>query len=449
MNRVNGKLLLLIAACALLSCEQSELTQVTTEIVQKEANSVLQVRTRTSTTADELNVSYPVNVYVFSGTKCVSLQTIADETQTLNISLTEGSYDVYAIGGATSENYVLPSETEATPAMSVTLREGKSHTDLMATKSHVQLVDGGTNVLTLSMERKVMRLQRVVLQSIPSAATAVSVTLSPLWQNLEGVTYKDDSGTETIALEKQEDGRTWSFTGLRYLLPPSANSATITVNIVKPTGTTSYTYNTSEQFVAGDVINIEGKYTEAIGVTLTGTIIGAKWNEEKTISFDFNEQGTQPSGDNAEKNTPSAPTDYVLVDNIPSAGSTYQGCYVLSVSENEGISEVLLLSSKQKATIYEDKADEATALSAIEAAMPDCAVSGIEGWRLMNGEEIELVRKNRSKISNLNTDAKYLYVNSDGKLRISKLSATQVTEGFSFASTDILRPVAIVNMKKK
>ena len=262
MNRVNGKLLLLIAACALLSCEQSELTQDTTEIVQKEANSVLQVRTRTSTTADEMTVSYPVNVYVFNGAKCVSLQTIADETQTLNISLTEGSYDVYAIGGATSENYVLPSETEATPAMSVTLREGKSHTDLMATKSHVQLVDGGTNVLTLSMERKVMRLQRVVLQSIPSAATAVSVTLSPLWQNLEGVTYKDDSGAETIALTKQEDGRTWSFTGLRYLLPPSANSATITVNIVKPTGTTSYTYNTSEQFVAGDVINIEGGVME-------------------------------------------------------------------------------------------------------------------------------------------------------------------------------------------
>lgn len=449
MNRVNGKLLLLIAACALLSCEQSELTQDTTEIVQKEANSVLQVRTRTSTTADEMTVSYPVNVYVFSGTKCVSLQTIADETQTLNISLTEGSYDVYAIGGATSENYVLPSETEATPAMSVTLREGKSHTDLMATKSHVQLVDGGTNVLTLSMERKVMRLQRVVLQSIPSAATAVSVTLSPLWQNLEGVTYKDDSGTETIALEKQEDGRTWSFTGLRYLLPPSANSATITVNIVKPTGTTSYTYNTSEQFVAGDVINIEGKYTEAIGVTLTGTIIGAKWNEEKTISFDFNEQGTQPSGDNAEKNTPSAPTDYVSVDNIPEAGSTYQGCYVLSVSENEGISEVLLLSSKQKATIYENGVNEATALSAIEDAMPECAVSGIEGWRLMNDEEIELVRQNRNKISELDKDARYLYINSDGLLRVGKFSVGQISEGFSFNSTDILRPVAIVNMKKK
>ena len=88
-------------------------------------------------------------------------------------------------------------------------------------------------------------------------------------------------------------------------------------------------------------------------------------------------------------------------------------------------------------------------MSAIEAAMPECAVSGIEGWRLMNGEEIELVRKNRSKISNLDTDAKYLYVNSDGKLRISKLSATQVSSGWSFKSTDILRPVAIVNMKKK
>lgn len=449
MNRVNGKLLLLIASCTMLSCEQSELTQDTAAIIQKEANSLLQVRTRTSTTADEVTVSYPVNVYVFSGEKCVSLQTITDETQTLSISLTEGSYDVYAIGGATLENYILPSETNATSAMSITLREGKSHADLMAAKSHVVLVDGGTNVLTLSMERKVMRLQSVVLQSIPSAATAVSVTLSPLWKNLEGISYKDELGTETIALTKQEDGRTWSFSGSHYLLPPSANSATITVNIIKPTGTTSYTYNTSEPFVAGDVINIEGKYTEAIGVTLTGTITGAKWNEEKTISFDFNEQGTQPSGDNAEKNMPSTPTDYVSVDNIPEAGSTYQGCYVLSVSENEGISEVLLLSSKQKATIYENGVNEATALSAIENAMPECAVSGIEGWRLMNDEEIELVRQNKNKISKLDTDAKYLFINSDGKLRVGQFSVGQVSPGWSFKSTDILRPVAIVKMKKK
>lgn len=449
MYRVNGKLLLLTAMCAMFSCEQSELTQDTTQIIQKEANSMLQVRTRLTPTDQEASISYPVNVYVFSGEKCVSLQTITDEMQTLNISLTEGSYDVYAIGGATAENYLFPLEADATSAMSITLREGKSHADLMAAKSHVVLVDGGTNVLTLSLERKVMRLQSVVLQSIPSAATEVSVTLSPLWKKLEGVSYRDDSGAETIALTKQEDGRTWSFTGLRYLLPPSANSATITVNIVKPTGTTSYTYNTSEQLVAGDVINIEGKYTEAIGVTLTGTITGATWNEEKTISFDFNEDGTQPSGDNVEKNAPSAPTDYVLVDNIPAVGSTYQGCYVLSVSENEGISEVLLLSSKQKTTIYEDGVNETTALSAIEAAMPECSVSGIEGWRLMNAEEIELVFQNRSKISQLNADAKYLFVNSDGLLRTGKFSYGQVSSGFSFKSTDILRPVAIVKMKKQ
>ena len=36
-------------------------------------------------------------------------------------------------------------------------------------------------------------------------------------------------------------------------------------------------------------INIDGTYTEAVGVNLTGTITGATWLGERTISFEFDE----------------------------------------------------------------------------------------------------------------------------------------------------------------
>ncbi|MDE5740586.1 MAG: FimB/Mfa2 family fimbrial subunit [Bacteroidaceae bacterium] len=449
MKNVLGKLLLsLVVACGILACEKSELGQESTEVIQKEANSTLQVRTRATPVGGETTVSYPVNVYVFSGDKCVALQTISDETQMLNISLTEGSYAVYAIGGATPANYILPSKENATSAMAIALQEGKGHADLMVAKSDVVLADREMNVLTLSMQRKVMLLQSVVLKNIPSVTTAVSVTLSPLWKKLEGVSYKEESGTETMALTKQADGRTWSLSESCYLLPPSDNSTAIMVNVVTPTGSTSYTYNILEQLEAGDIINIQGKYTEAVGVTLTGMIDGAAWNMEKTISFDFNEQGTQTS-DDEEEETPSVPTDYILVDNIPVAGSLYQGCYVLSVTENNGVSEVLLLSSKQKTMGFANGTDAETAMNEIEAAMPECSVNGIDGWRLMTNDEIEIVRKNKSKISQLDTNVRYLYVNSSGVLRVGKFATTQVSEGWTFNSTDILRPVTIVKMKKQ
>ena len=190
-----------LASC-FLSCEKMTFPE-NGEMNEGETNSLLQVRTRTIDEGTE--VSFPVNVYVFKGEKCVALQTLTDENHPLSIALTEGDYSVYAIGGASAENYILPSQEDATPSMAIALQAGKSHGDLMAAKSNVTLVDGGTNTLTLALERKVMLLQNVTLNNIPSAATAVSVTISPLWQQLEGTTYTGEEGTTTIALTKQSD----------------------------------------------------------------------------------------------------------------------------------------------------------------------------------------------------------------------------------------------------
>lgn len=459
MKSVSRLLWMLMAAvCGLSACEKLDYSQASDETEQQDANSVLQVRTRATATEEGTTVSYPVNVYVFSGEKCVALQTISDEEQTLSLSLTEGSYVVYAVGGATAENYALPTKENATPTMAITLQEGKQHADLMVAKSNVVLVDGGTNVLTLSMERKVMLLQSVTLKNIPSTATAVSVTISPLWEKVVGTAYEGEEGAETIALTKQEDGRTWSFEGAYYLLPPSATSAAMMVNIVKPAGTTSYTYNTAEQLEAGDKINIQGTYTEAVGVTLTGTIAGAVWKDEKTISFEFNESGSKTTeegnggdtgggnGDDTGGGNGDDTGGGTQVSTIPSVGSTYQGCYVLSVSETNGVADVLLLSPKQKKMDFASGTNATQAMSAIEAAMPECAVNGISGWRLITKDEIEIVRQKKNKISGIDTNGRYLYTNASGVLRVGTFGSENVTDGWTFKSGDILLAVAIVKL---
>ena len=128
------------------------------------------------------------------------MQTIGDEGQTLNIALTEGTYSVYAIGGASADDYVLPDTSDALTSSAFALREGHEHGDLMAASATVTLVDGGTNTVTLGMTRKTMHIQDVTIKKIPTAATAVSVTIAPLWQSVTvGGGFAVASSSHTIA----------------------------------------------------------------------------------------------------------------------------------------------------------------------------------------------------------------------------------------------------------
>lgn len=438
--------LLLTLAVFFTACSTTDLSESVDELTQEEANSMLQVRTRATSVEGEATVSYPVYVYVFKGNDCVALQTIHDGNETLSIPLVEGTYSVYAVGGASSTDYTLPSQENATSSVTVVLKDGKSHGDLMVAKSTVVLTEGGTNMLTLAMERKVMMLQSVSLQKIPSSATAVSLTFSPLWQSIVGTTYAGESGTETIDLTQQEDGHTWIFTGSKYLLPPSSNPATISVNVTTSTGTSSYTYNIAESLEAGDIINVQGKYTEAMGVTLTGTIEGAVWKDEKTISFEFNESGSSTAGEESGDDT----GDVTPTTTIPAVGDTYQGCYVLSVSENNGVADVLILSPNQKKMenfTGNETADQA--MSMVEAAMSECTVDGISGWRLMTYEEADLLSKRYSDFNKINIKSNKdnrLLIKKDGVLKAATIGTASVVTVQSFANTNILRPVTIVKL---
>lgn len=449
-----------LAVLGLTACEKTLVDDIADVGSGQVENSVLQVRTRAGGYADEATISYPVTVFVFQDEECKAVQTIGDEGQTLNIPLTEGTYSVYAVGGASALDYVLPDASDALTTSAIALCEGKELTDLMTASAAVTLVDGGTNTVTLGMTRKTMLIQNVTIKKIPTAATAVSVTIAPLWQNLTiGGTYSTTNGSSTIALTRQEDGRTWQNSASVYLLPPCSQPASVSVNITIGGTTKTYTYSCSDQLEAGYKINIDGTYTEAVGVNLTGTITGATWLGERTISFEFDENGSSVvddgnGGDNGNNDTPGN------AEGFPAVGSTYQGCYVLkSIVADDGQSAELTLLSPNETTIgkaYNDASfiGHPEVLEAlIDEKLAEADVDGISDWRLPTYDELNVIYAALNAIndtfeSDVNASGKYLY-DASGTVLYRILSQTAADGADNFAATARIRPVATISITKE
>ena len=447
-----------LAVLGLTACEKMLVDDIEDVGNGQVKNSVLQVRTRSGgSSGDAATVAYPVTVYVFAGDECRAVQTIGDEGQTLNIPLVEGTYSVYAVGGASTSDYVLPTMDDATVTSAIALCKGHEHGDLMAASATAMLVDGGTNTVTLGMTRKTMLIQDVTIKKIPTAATAVSVTIAPLWQSLTvGGTYSTMNGSNTIGLTRQEDGRTWQNAASAYLLPPSSQPASVSVNITIGGTTKTYTYSCSDQLEAGYKINIDGTYTEAIGVNLTGTITGATWLGERMISFEFDESGSSTvDDDNGGGNGNNEAPDNT--EDIPAVGSTYQGCYVLaSTVADDGQWAELTLLSPNETTIgkaYNDVSfiGHPEVLEAlIDEKLAEADVDGISDWRLPTYDELNVIYVALSAIndtfeSDVSASGKYLY-DASGTILYRILSQT-TADGFdNFGATARIRPVATVSI---
>ena len=74
---------------------------------------------------NESKISYPVNIYVFSGDVCIETAKIESEETPISLRLPEGSYDVYAIAGADTETYNLPTKENAAKEYLIKLNDGK------------------------------------------------------------------------------------------------------------------------------------------------------------------------------------------------------------------------------------------------------------------------------------------------------------------------------------
>ena len=405
----------LLAAVLLTACEKGldELGEgMSPSPTGQVTNSVLQVRTRGTSPSEEATVAYPVQVYVFQGDECKAVQTIGDEGQTLNIPLVEGTYSVYAVAGASATDYTLPTKDNATTTTALTLKD----------------------TVTLGLQRKTMFIEDVTIKKIPTAATAVSVTIAPLWKSLNvSGTYSIAGQSQTIALTKQADNRTWTNDATAFVMPPSSQPASVSVNITIGGTTKTYTYSTSDQLDAAYKINIDGTYAEAVGVSLTGTITGATWLGERTISFEFDENGSNVSGNNDNS------------DNIPSVGDTYQGCYVLAVDDADDHADVTLLAPTEL-DFYD--ANATTMQANIDAALATVTTGDISGWEVPTTDEAHLMYDAREAIGDL-TANNYL-CHSNGTYRAFRPTDAAFTSSPSTVkASTVLRPVVTITINKE
>ena len=427
--------LLTLLALLMTACSEDVVYEGTSN-VSREANALLQVTTRG---ANDATVAYPVQIYVFQGEECRAFQTIGDAGQTLEIPLVEGTYSVYAVGGASSTDYNLPSQSDATTTTAITLKEGKALTDLMAASAVATLVDGGTNTVTLGLQRKTMFIEDVTIKKIPMAATAVSVTIAPLWKSLNvNGTYSIAGQSTTIALTKQSDNRTWTNEAAAFVMPPSSQPASISVNITSGGTTKTYTYSCSDQLEAGYKINIDGTYAEAVGVNLTGTITGATWLGERTISFEFDENGSSVSGNNDNNsgdNNNETPNNQ---DNFPAVGDTYQGCYVLAVTTIDVNSAELTLLSPNESTV--------TSASNANAALATLGVDGISDWSIPTKDQIDAFYAAKDDITPAPDRQRYLW--QDGTTMKQRYMSDGSDSNANFNYAIFLRPVATVSITK-
>ena len=416
--------LLLVAVMTLFSCEKYSEDD---DWGSKEANSTLVVRTRAAMAVvdEEAKVSYPVNIYIFNGSGvCVGVETISSDADELKLSLPEGRYDVYAIAGAEADDYELPTKEDATEDAVIALKDGHAHGDLMTAGNSVSLAYGEENTLTLSLERKVMMLETVTINNVPSNVTAVSVTVAPLYENimLNGG-YSGDNGEYTVSLAKGETGNTWKSEASVYL-PEASAAATVKVSFTTDDKTISYSYTCPEELKANYKINISGTYS-GDGVELNGSIIGETWAGTTNVTFEFSDNGSSESGVTGDDETPSN-------DVAPEVGTLYEGCYVLRKEQPDGNTVVTLMSVEQDR--YFDgfeQGDQEALRAAVDKTFKEWGIEGVPEWRLPTLEEVEYLRSNFSEIQKSFESVaeeqffvmgNYLYQSDNGEISCYSLS---------------------------
>ena len=408
-------------------------------------DSSLSITTR-SVTAEE-TVCFPVAVYVFNAEskKCVKHETLASKDTPLEISLTHGTYDVYAIGGVDEDTYSLPSEENLSETAEISLKEGREHSDLMTAHSLVTLTENEENTMALEMERQVLQLSSATIKQIPSSITAVSITLAPSYQSIQINGELGTTRTHSYPLVNNNDG-TWSLsTPAMLLLGPE--STTITVNMTKEDGTVkNYSYPCPEELKKNYQLSITGNYLEDNIVNLVCNITGTTWSGTKEITFSFGEGITDDNNGNEDT------INTLINETTPNIGSIYKDCYVLKVNSKDDANEVLLLYYDNIAIQTSNKTEEQLLQDIHEITNP-LTINSISGWRLPNDEEARLINYD-GQIINMRVENKlksemadfYLYTKEEHLKAFLPINTSFLERDFSIAK--YFRPVTILRFKK-
>lgn len=409
-------------------------------------NNKLTIRTKAvSSGTSAMTVATPINIYVFdSQGKCIVQKVIETETEKADMKLQAGTYKVYAVAGASSADYSLPKKDNATPQSVVALIEGKQHSDLMAAANDITLVDGEDADLTLLMQRKVLMLTAVNITDVPDDVTGISATLGPLYENITLTgDYSGEQGSQTINLSRQSSGSTWTADCNLFLFP-SVGNPSVTFTFKTSDGKTkTFTYASQKPLVANYKVSINVNYLKVKEPTLKCSINGVDWAGTDVWNFDADERNFSITGGDDTGGT--------TVDdgNVPIAGTLYKGCYVLKTEKSGNKTLVTVVAPKGKKSLIYENGDETSIKNAVENALKELPVPGIDGWRLPTLEELNTLSENIDKYRNFlssnmenifATNQMIYFENDKNEIKCLRCSDKEVLEPISGMASMYLRP---------
>lgn len=352
---------------ALGSCSEQVMNEEMGEGLPK-GESLLRVQTRSETPPQEGKV-YVMN----SDGDCVRLLTTDEGGQLASTNLVAGTYTLYAVGGEDLSAYTLPDRDHASAESIINLAEGKETNDLFMTSGTVTLTGGNIKDQPLELERQVIQFKQVTIKKVPTDVTQVDVTISELHEGikLDG-TLTEGKTRLAISLTKNSDNTTWTNGDNQPYAFPSNGNPKISVSFTKSSGVNEYTYDADEEFTANRQVVMEGTYSEEQAAVLSGTLTTKAWSAERSMPFEFDEANLV-GGDSSEN-----PEEL----EVPVAGGTYRGYYVVSV--NDASKRAVFLSKTQYNGIGNAAAMESKA-SQIEKPVGEGISCG--EWRLPTIEE--------------------------------------------------------------
>jgi hypothetical protein len=306
-------------------------------------------------------------------------------------------------------------------------------------------------------------IRQIRIKQVPEAVTAVTVGVAPLHEAMaiDG-SYSGTGGSYTATLTEEADGKTWSMAGGDdgpFFLP-SAGKPTITVNFTSAEGTTSYSYSAAEELVANRKLSIEGTYTEQAKLKVTGSITGNDWDDDQTISFEFDEtssSGTSSGGSSETGGSESggsesgSGSETTQTETMPEVGDLYKGkYYVLSVDEPNH--KILVFSPTERAMgIAPSQVSEADAKQALNTALSTWEDNPIGEWRIPSYDEMSLIISQRTsvtgKYNNFGTVGKQMYFFTVKEELAGCGQNGMNISGYTKTTTEtLLRPVATVTV---
>jgi len=376
----------LCGGLSLSSCSEEVINDsMEGELSHDKPSGMLRVQTRGGGDAPDVSAG---RLYIFNqdASSCLQIINTEAETQSADVILSPGTYQIYAVGGDLNK-FDLPENLEDITTTSTIAPKTDQNGDLLMCHTEVTMTEGQTKNQPLNLERKVFKIEKISVHQVPDDIIKIEVTISNLYNEVKlNGTYPSGTSTPSFTLTKKENGD-WEALLNQYSFPSSV-APTITVKFFNAEKAVPYSYVAEAPIPANVKLNINATFSTNM---LSATLIGAEWNADKNISFNFN-------------NT----------NNVPQANSKYGGFYVVSVDATNR--KAVILSKVSSAFNY--SSDLATLSANIESAMskaskPDIAATN-DHWRLPTIEECQIFSKDSKAISFLGNGNSSKYYCMDG-----------------------------------